>query len=108
MARPPSTEGAGRRRSSGDLGAVLWGGLLAAPFVAFVVVSVLVWAGWAVNGRAASTGALAAAPLVVAGLTWTVSARRGHPPRDRAAPTLIAACAATAGVWGLLLAALGA
>lgn len=104
----PSAEPSRRRRRSGDLGRVLGLGLVAAPFVLFVVVSVLFWAGWAVNGRAVSTGAIAVAPLLMAGLTWAVSARRGNPPRDRLAPTLTAACATTAGVWGLLLAGLGA
>lgn len=73
--------------------------LIALPFGAFVVLSVLLWVGWAVTGRNAVLALYAAAPLAAGGLALWVSAVRGEPRPRRWAPALVAASAVTALVW---------
>ncbi|WP_052664934.1 hypothetical protein [Nitriliruptor alkaliphilus] len=91
------------RRTSGN---AMVTGVIALPFVLFVAGSVAVWVGWAANGRNPVTAVFAAGPLVIAGVTFAVSALRGSAPRDRLAPALVAACGATALIWGAFLLAL--
>lgn len=91
---------------SRDRGTALVIGVVALPFVAFVLVSIAVWTGRATSGREPVAAAFAVLPLLAAGATFAVSASRGSTPRERLAPALVAACAATALIWGGLLVAL--
>jgi hypothetical protein len=104
----PSADRAGARSGakSRDRGRPLVAGVVALPFVAFVLVSIAVWTGRATTGRDPIAAAFAVLPLFVAGVTFAVSASRGNALRRRLAPALVAACAATALIWGGLLVAL--